>query len=314
MKALSLLQSPPPDVALELTPQRVVAVALSGEAGGQDRVRAHAVEPLPPGALVPALNAGNIVRPPDVAGAITRVFNSLGVRPRRVALAVPDSVAKVSFVRFASVPARVSDLDELVRFQVRKAAPFRIEDALVRYEPGLAHADGQEFVVTQARLDVMSEYEQVCAAAGAHAGIVSLSSFAVANAALASIGRPVGDALVIRVQPDTATLGILRNGHLVFLRHRGADGDGHLADLVHQTAMYHQDRLDGHGFTRVWLSGTLPDGDDRASRRALEERLGAPLETIDPTRTVPLADRLSLPPDLIDTLTPALGLALACRS
>ena len=52
-------------------------------------------------------------------------------RPRRIGLVVPDLVAKVSLVRFEKVPPRAADLDQLVRWQVRKTAPFPIEEAQV---------------------------------------------------------------------------------------------------------------------------------------------------------------------------------------
>ena len=93
-------------------------------------VTAHALESLPPGAVVPSLNAHEHRRPesrrPRRCG---RVFERMGSRPKRVALAIPDSVAKVSLLRFEKVPERAHDLDELIRWQVRKAAPFRVEDA-----------------------------------------------------------------------------------------------------------------------------------------------------------------------------------------
>ncbi len=314
MSALSLFHTPPPDVAVEIAPDRVVALAVTGDRGGATRVAAHAVEALPPGAVTPALNASNITRPADVAQAVSRAFSTLGLRPRRVALVVPDGVAKVSFVRFANVPSRAADLDELVKFQVRKAAPFRIEDARVSYAPGLVAADGHEFVVAQARLDVIAEYERACADAGAHAGVVGLSTFNVVNAVLAAAAQPDGDWLLIHAQGEAATLAILRGAHMVFFRHRAGDGEGRLADLVHQTAMYYQDRLAGTGFARVLVAGALPDDRRGDTTRALVARLGVAIETIDPTVRVPLADRVAPSRDLIDTLTPALGLAMACRT
>jgi Tfp pilus assembly PilM family ATPase len=313
MSALSLFQSQPPDVAVEIAPQHVAAVAVAGAAGSV-RVTSFAVEALPPGAVVPGLNATNLVRPADVAQALGRAFKTLGQRPRRVALVVPDGMTKVSFVRFASPPAKAADLDEMIRFQVRKAAPFRIEDAQVTYLKGSTGADGQEFVVLQARRDIVAEYEQVCAEAGAHAGIVGLASFNVINAVLAGGSTPTGDWLLIHARGDSATLAILRGDHLVFFRHRGAEGEGPLADLVHQTAMYFQDRLGGVGFARVLVAGVLPDDGRGGTRRALEARLGAAVEEIDPTTSVAMADRGSLRKEWVDAITPALGLAVACRA
>jgi len=311
MTALSLFRTPPPDVTVEVSSRRVSAVALSGDARGL-HVTAHAVEPLAPGAVVPALNASNIAVPDAVAAAVRAVFERLGRRPGRVALVVPDAVAKVSFVRFASVPPKVADLDEMVRFQVRKAAPFRIDDATVAHAPGLADSAGREFIVTQARTDIVAEYERACAAGGAHAGLVGLATFNVINAALSVDPSAAGDWLVIHAQDETASIAILRERHLVFFRHRGADAGGPMTDLVHQTAMYYQDRLAGPGFARVAVVG--PGLDAPGVVADLERRLGTGVRALDLSSVVRFADRPTPTKSLIDTLTPALGLALASKA
>ncbi len=277
-------------------------------------VTAHAIEPLPPGAVVPSLNAVNIADPKAVASALRLVFERMGVRPKRVALAIPDSVAKVSLLRFEKVPQRPRDLDELVRWQVRKSAPFRIEDAQLTYMPSLKAADGTtEFVVVVARKDIVREYEAACEAAGAQAGVVDLTTFNVINAALASPQPPAGDWLLVHVTQEDATMAILRGNSLVFFRNRVADGEAGLADLVHQTAMYYEDRLSGSGFDRVVLAGggsPASQGAEDADylRRALEDRLGTKVDAIDPRNAATLLDRITANAELLDTLAPLVGL------
>jgi type IV pilus assembly protein PilM len=233
------------------------------------------------------LNAPNIPDSKGVAEALRRAFDHAGLKPRRVALAIPDSVAKVSLLRFEKVPERVADLDELVKWQVRKAAPFPIEDAQVTYVQGMDTPDGaHEFVVVIARRDIIREYEAVCERAGAQAGIVDLTTFNVINAVLSAKNAPADDWLLVHVTPEDATMAILRGPHLAFFRNRGADGEAGLADMVHQTAMYYEDRLSGGGFHRVVLAGTgSPSArgqDTEYLRRALEQRLN--------TRVDPMLD------------------------
>jgi type IV pilus assembly protein PilM len=312
MKTFSLFRTPPPDVAVDITSRHVAAVRLDRDRPGVYRVLAYAVEPLPEGAVTPRLNAANVVRVDDVSRAFEKVWGRLGQRPRRVALVIPDGAARVSFVRFATVPPRRSDLEEMIRFQIRKAAPFKVEDAQMTFMPGAAGEDGQEFVVVQARRDIVAEYEAACAAAGAHAGIVGLSAFNVINATDAGASGLAGDVLFIHVRAEGTTLAILRNGHMVFLRHRGAEGEGQLTDLIHQTAMYYEDRLGGHGFARVALSGFLSGEEEAAMRAALEQRLRVPIRPIALTPSVSLADRIEPSREMLDTLTPAIGMALAC--
>jgi len=309
----SFLSPAPPTVAVEIARHRISAAAF-GVREGALSVASHATEALLSGAIVPSLNAANIADPHAVAAALRRVFERIGVRPKRVALAVPDSVAKVSILRFEKVPQRTHDLDELVKWQVRKAAPFRIDDAQLSYMPGLKAPDGStEFVVVMARKDIIREYEAACEEAGAQAGVVDLSTFNVINAVLAGAQAPADDWLLVHVTQDDATMAILRGESLVFFRNRAADGEAGLADMVHQTAMYYEDRLSGSGFGRVLLAGSgSPFSRDTQDadylRRALEQRLGAKVDAVDPRTAAALMDRISANTELLDTLAPLVGL------
>jgi Tfp pilus assembly PilM family ATPase len=312
----SLREGTAPPVAVEIAAGRVSAASLDWRAG-RPVVALHAIEPMPDGALVPSLTAPNTHDRAAVMTALNRVLDKMG-RPRRISLAIPDVVAKVSLVRFEKVPPRQVDLDQLVRWQVRKSAPFAIEEAQVAYVPGIKAEDGQEFIVSLARRDIVAEYEQLCADAGAHAGLVDLSTFNVINAVLASGGAPAADWLLVHVSADSTSIALLRGPHLIFFRNRAADTDGTLADLVHQTAMYYEDRLKGSGFARVSLAGAASAvarqaGDVEQLRRSLEDRLGAPVDAIDPRAAAALTDRISAAPALLDSLAPLVGLLLRDR-
>ncbi len=119
------------------------------------RSRATRIEPLPPGAVVGVADRAQHRRSRGGRRrAAHRRCERLGTRPRRVALVIPDLAARVSLVRFEQVPARREDLEQLVRWQMRKSAPFPIEDACVTYSPGARQRGGREFVVVLARRDV----------------------------------------------------------------------------------------------------------------------------------------------------------------
>src|SRR5205807_7508944 len=131
-------------------------------------------------------------------------------------------------------------------------------------------------VVTLARRDIIQEYEDVCAEIGAYAGLVDLSTFNIINAVLAGGTPPASDWLLVNVASDYASIAILRGAHLMFFRNRAAGTDGPFADLVHQTAMYYEDRLGGGGFQRVLLAGggaSRQEAGIADVRRSLEDRL-----------------------------------------
>ena len=308
------LTSPPPSVGVEIASDRVTAVALARQAGGWI-VGAHGSERLAPGVVTPAINATNIHDVRAVAGALRSAFEKLGTRPRRIALVVPDTAAKVSLLRFEKVPALPADLDQLIRWQMRKAAPFKPEDGQLSWVPAAAvTGGGREFLVTLARRDVVESYMHACAEAGADAGVVDLASLNLINAAIAG-GSTSGDVLLVHVAPDYATLAIVRNKELIFFRTRQLEAEGDLADAVHQTAMYYEDRLGGATFTRILLSGVAARGAEVGERvrRGLEERMGVKVEPLDFRGTAAMRDRIGAATELLDALAPAVGVVLRER-
>lgn len=310
----SWIASAPPDAVVEIATDRV-AVGVVGERGGGLVVQSYAVEPLPPGAVAASLTASNIPNRAVVVAALRAALDRAGTRARRVALVIPDPAAKVSLVRFDTLPARREDLDQLVRWQVKKAAPFPIEEAVVTYTPAARGADGStEFLVLTARRDVIAEYEAVCDELKIYPGLVDLATLSVVNLFLGADTAPSGDWLVVHIRPEYISIAIMRGEHVIFFRNRVEGDEAAIADLVHQTAMYYQDRLAGDRFSRVLLGGggRVP-GAAETARRNLEERLGASVEAIDPTRAAALTDRISATPDVMDVLSPLVGMAVRTR-
>jgi type IV pilus assembly protein PilM len=300
-------QSSRPSVAVDVGASRVVAVRLGG---GSPPAASYAVEALPAGAVLPGLLTPNIVDESTVEQAVSRALDAVG-RPRRLALVVPDAVAKVSLIRFEKVPTRSHDLEALIRWQMRKSVPFRVDEAQVTWADGQSlEAGGREFVVAVARREIVEQYERVVSRGGSHVGLVDLATFNLVNLVLAQDAPD--DWLLVHVAADSTTLAIVRRGQVIFYRQRGVDAEESLEDLVHQSAMYYEDRLSGRGFGRVVFSGAAsgPDGVAGADRlrRLLADRLQAKVDAIDLGRSATLTDRISASPALVDQLAPLVGI------
>jgi len=187
-----------------------------------------------------------------------------------------------------------------------------VEDAQITWAEGQTlEGGGREFLVALSRRDVIAQYEAALTAAGAHAGLVDLASFNLVNVLLAG-GDEQHDALLVHLAPDFVTLIIVRAGQVIFYRHRGSEGGESLADLVHQTAMYYEDRLSGRGFGRVILAGATqgPAGVAGAdgARHALEDRLRVRVETAAFSDLATLSDRSPGSSQLVDDLGPMVGI------
>jgi hypothetical protein len=119
---------------------------------------------------------------------------------------------------------------------------------------------------------------------------VDLSSFGVVNSVMAG-GAPTGDWLVVHVAESFTTVAVVRGEHLIFFRTRSDESEGTLGDLIHQTAMYYEDRLKGAGFSRVWLAGD--ESMTGEMRRDLETRLALQVEAVPAGLLAPLVGVLA---------------------
>lgn len=300
---------PAPDATVEIAAGRVSALALDAR-GGRPVVSAVAVERLRPGVVTPGFVAQNVHDHAGLADAIRTVTGRLGTRVRRVALVVPDAVARVSLVRLEQVPARRDDLAQLIQWQVRKGVPFPADEARVSFVPASAGPAGHEFLATVARAGVVAEYEQACAQAGLQAGIVDTASTSVINLRLSG-STPSGDWLLVHVREDACAVAVLRGDRVLFFRSRSEDDRLGVGDFVHQAVMYYQDRLEGQGFQAAYLAGG--SGAELAAdavRHEVEERLGATATWLDPEVFVTVPPGAASEGATRDVLVSLAGMAL----
>jgi Tfp pilus assembly PilM family ATPase len=310
----ALFGSPIPDAVLEIG-SNGIAVAVLAARGNDAVIQGYAIEPLPAGAVVVSLGAQNIVDRTVVIDRLRAALTRLNVQPRRVALLLPDLAGRVSLVRFDRVPPRAEDLEQLIRWQVKKAAPFPIEDAVLTYvlaasTPG----GGSEYLTLLARRDVVRGYESVCEALGMQPGLVDLSTLGVINLCLATPSMTEGDWLLVHTRHDYSSLAIVRGGRVVFFRSLSGEDADSLVDVIHQTTMYYQDRLGGAGFSSVLLAGVEDRNGSEDLRRSLEARVNAPVQRVDPSRLVAFADRITTNPEVLAWLTPLVGTWMRMRA
>jgi hypothetical protein len=306
------LQTPPPTLGLHLDAQRLTAVVVDRDAA-TPIVRNVASVPLPPGAIVPSLTGHNVLQSSVVVQAIRGLLDQIGGRHRRVALAIPDAAAKVSLLPFEQVPTSARDLEQLIRLQLRKTVPFPVDDAQVTWSRGGQHDGGTTLVVTAMRRDIVREYEAVCTSAGLHAGTVDLATFNVMNLALLAGGPDSGlpgDTLLVHVTATYASIVLMRDGALIFFRTRHADAAEPVADVVHQTRMFYEDRLSGRGFARVLLVA----GPDVQDREVLSRNLGtlfdAPVSPLVLDGVVGFGDRVAATDRVVGQIAAPTGLVL----
>jgi len=305
---------PVPTVAFEIATGRVTVAEVASSADGLV-VSAYASETLPPEAVTPSLTGPNVPDPAVVTAALRRACEKAGLKvPKRAALVVPDSAVRVSLLTFEELPQKAADIDQLIRWQTKKTTPFPVEDALVSSVVTHTAPGATTVAAVVAQREVIAQYEVAVSALGLHVGLVDVASLNVLNAVLANGNTPAGDWLLVCLAHESTSLAIVRQGALMFYRHRLAIEDEPLGALVHQTAMYHEDRLGGGRFARVWLCGSSwAAGGGEAMRREISDRLGVQADTVDIRAAATLRDRITPGADVLDALAAPLGILVRER-
>jgi type IV pilus assembly protein PilM len=167
---------------VELSPQGVLAAASLGS--GQAPV--YAFQSLAADALAPGIGEPNLRAPEAVAQAIRSAVGQVSPRARAVTLVVPDAVLRVFVLDFDSMPSRTAEAVSILRFRLRKAVPFDVEQAGVSYQILTEDKAGCKVLVAVIPGAVLQEYEAVVRQAGYEPGAVlstSLAALAVIDSA-----------------------------------------------------------------------------------------------------------------------------------
>ena len=207
-----------PRLACEIRPESVVAARGESPSG---MLTAIGRAPLPDGAVMPGLRAGNLPDRSAVVAAFRRAFDAIADRgadrSRYITLIVPDLCARVLLLDFDALPSKLSDALPIVRFRLKKLLPFEVEQALVSFQVMNTERSLLRVLAVAIPLVVLAEYESVVVEAGMQTGAVLPSTLAV----LAGLDPDSSAALVLNTAAGSITTAIVRAG--VLLLHRTID-------------------------------------------------------------------------------------------
>lgn len=248
----ALLDPEPPLCAIEVRSGGLAALRLVREGSRLALGAAVALE-LPPGTLHVSLTEPNIADAAAFRDALRAVAERVGLAGgARVALVLPDPVARVSLVPAEDVKARSRrELDELLRFRIRKSLPFDVQHARLAFaevpaSPGRSAA----LLVAAAHQPVIAAYEAALRGAALEPGLVELSGLAL----LASRSGASGDELLVNWDDDYASLILIREGEPILIRTLVGEllaRPEEVSREIQSTLLYYQERLGGTRIERV---------------------------------------------------------------
>ncbi len=318
-----------PEMAIEITPDRVLGVRVAPEGKNGHLVLQRAVsEPLPEGAIEPSLTRPNVLAPEPVSNAIGSVLSRIAEGGHRVSLLIPDQIARVAILGFATLPRTRRELIDLVRFRMAKSLPFKADQAVLdlnvlRRGGGAGPAPSSASVLAAfIHRPVLEQYEDLLARRGYWPGLVALSSLELFNLHRDQIGQvPAGDkdVLLMNITRHDLTLLIFRGEDLIFYRCKphpaGASGEETIASLrreVYTSFAFYQEKLLGRGLGRAFVRTIgLPL---EAVQDVVAGEAGCPLETLDLPGGLKVAEGVGLGPRGAADIVPAVGAVAGRRS
>ena len=273
-----LLEPQYPMVAVEVRGRSVGVVRLARDKKRVSLAAAACLE-LPEGVVRPSMSEPNIADPAAFKAALGSALERAGVlNAGRVALVLPDPVARVSLVPASELRGRRAEAEELIRFRLRKSVPFEIRDARVGVVAG--GPAGSPVLVGAIYRPVLESYEDACHALGLHPGLVELSGLALVSAEPAAAGA---DRLFVNWDDDYLSLVLTRGGWPLLIRTlvgEAASAPDQVVREAANTVLYYRERLGGAGLAGASVrSARVPPADAVAM---LHEPLGLLPQALDP--------------------------------
>jgi hypothetical protein len=276
----TFVQPETPLVAVEVHATSVGIVRARKERRGLSLAAATRVD-LAADVLQLSMTQPNLLDPERFALALRGALERAGILGgARVALVLPDLLARVNVLSATEVVARKrAELDEVVRFKLRKSVPFEIREARLAYTSTGSRAEDR-MVVAAAFAPVVAAYEDACVSVGLEPGVVELAGLVLARAAFAGTQ---GDRLLVNWDEGYLTVLVLRDGWPLLVRTLPGEVAGTLASVVrevHNTVTYHRERLGGAALLEAALRSAVVPADEM--RAALEPVLAVPTRVVDP--------------------------------
>jgi len=257
---------------------------------------------------------------------VTGAMRKEGVQTDRVSMVIPDHLARVALLSFDELPRTRREVIEMVRWKMKKAVPFKVEESTVDYQMLPRPGGGHTLLAVLMPTSILEEHESLFAGQSIRVGLIDLSTFSVAHLYRDVIDAEVpadGEFMLLNATGTFFTVMIFRAGLPIFYRCKtfafGGDDDPESNHrLIHReiqaSLLYYQERLGGTVLSRVYMRLTGHDA-ERVAALFREAPVATRPELIDVRRVVGVTGRIAPAGDrrgeeLLQRLAPAVGAAL----
>ena len=201
------LSDPPPEHVFEMT-EYALAAASSRTPTEQKK------QLLDERGLMASPSAPNVLKPQLYREALEKTSGGAGKRPNS-ALVIPDYAVRMAVLDFEEFPSGEAERMALLRFRLRKAVPFPIDEAQVSYLVQFSSEKLVEVLVVAMARPILEDYERIFLDAGYRLGMVLPSIMAALS--LCEVTEP-NLTLLAKATGFTLTVALLEPGRVRLIR------------------------------------------------------------------------------------------------
>jgi hypothetical protein len=304
-----------PRVALELERKSMALVRLKKKRTGVPLLETYRVQALEEAGVPATISDQELIDQGRLGETIRDLLEKSGVRPGKISLVLPDNLAKLSLLTLPERPPSRRQLEEVIRFKMRRGVPFRLADAALSYQLLPSEDKGLTILVAVMRRALIERYEAALESAGARPGLVDLCTPNLLNLCRTKIeaASADGDVAFLNCAGTYFSLAIVRNSRLVFMRCKtyamgnGEPGpiNGLLGRELGYSLSYYEEKLGGEGIRTLFVRSLEVPFEELSGQLASLDP--DHVELCDPVAAVQTEDGAKVESDVAQRLAPALG-------
>jgi hypothetical protein len=233
-----------PACAVGFEKDAIAVVQLERGRGGFAVKRAASLA-LPADLVRPGFDESNLGDPAEMATALSDLLTGAGLlRQRKWSVTLPEATTRSAVLTLEGTPGSRRELEEVLEWKIERTFGAPLSEMRVNREQLPPNAQNQvRYLVTAARLSVLSEYESVFRALGWQAGLI-MPRHAGEEQWLRNGHR--GDGLLLTAHDEGFTAVLMRGDRALTLRSVfcvPAECD----DELHRVLLFYRERSGGSG-------------------------------------------------------------------
>jgi hypothetical protein len=200
-----------------------------------------AVTQLPSGVVTPSFEKLNILDAGELIEIIRQTAEAAGLaRKKKWSVALPDTTARSFVVPLESKPGSRNELNEVLAWKIERLVAAPASELRISRQRISSLAGQERYVITVARDEVMTQYEEIFEAVGWTVGL--LLPRHVGEAQWLAWDKSPGDKMLVSANRNGFTSLVMRNGEPLVVRNYQCEPEA-TADELHRFALYYRDRL-----------------------------------------------------------------------